>query len=65
MLTKVLNSARAANILDENDYDGVKGLITDYFATLPAAEGEDAVDGEDESSQDDTEMVKKKRAEET
>ena len=57
MLAKVLNSARAANILDENDYDGVKGLIADYFATVPAVEGEDAVDGEDESDQDDIEMV--------
>ena len=27
MLAKVLNSARAANILDENDSDGVRGLI--------------------------------------
>ena len=61
MLAKVLNSARAANILDENDSDGVKGLIADYFATVPAVEGEDAVDGEDESSQDDIEMVSESR----
>ena len=47
MLSKVLNSARAANILDENDSDGVRGLIADYFATVPAVEGEDAVDVED------------------
>ena len=47
MLAKVLNSARAANILDENDSDGVRGLIADYFATVPAVEGEDAVDGEE------------------
>ncbi len=47
MLAKVLNSARAANILDENDSDGVRGLIADYFATVPAVEGEDAVDVED------------------
>ena len=38
MLAKVLNSARAANILDENDSDGVRGLIADYFATVPAVE---------------------------
>ena len=61
MLAKVLNSARAANILDENDSDGVRGLIADYFATVPAVEGEDAVDGEDESDQDDTEMVSESR----
>ncbi len=61
MLAKVLNSARAANILDENDSDGVKGLIADYFATVPAVEGEDAVDGEDESNQDDIEMVSESR----
>ena len=61
MLAKVLNSARAANILDENDYGGVKGLTADYFATVPAVEGEDAVDGEDESSQDNTEMVSESR----
>ena len=57
MLAKVLNSAHAANILDENDSDGVRGLIADYFATVPAVEGEDAIDGEDESDQDDIEMV--------
>ena len=61
MLVKVLNSARAANILDENDSDGVKGLIADYFATVSAVEGEDAVDGEDESDQDDIEMVSESR----
>ena len=61
MLAKVLNSARAANILDENDSDGVRGLIADYFATVPAVEGEDAVDGEDESDQDDIEMVTESR----
>ena len=61
MLAKVLNSARAANILDENDSDGVRGLIADYFATVPAVEGEDAVDGEDESDQDDIEMVSESR----
>ena len=27
MLAKVLNSARAANILDDNDSDGDRGLI--------------------------------------
>ena len=47
MLAKVLNSARAADILDENDPDGVRGLIAYYFATVPAVEGEDAVDGEE------------------
>ena len=57
MLAKVLNSARAANILDENDSDGVRGLTADYFATVRAVEGEDAIDGEDESGQDDIEMV--------
>ena len=57
MLAKVLNSARAANILDKNDSDGDRGLIADYFATVPAVEGEDATDGEDENDQDDTEMV--------
>ena len=61
MLSKVLNSARAANILDENDSDGVRGLIADYFATVPAVEGENAVDGEDESYQEDTEMVSESR----
>ena len=61
MLSKVLNSARAANILDENDSDGVRGLIADYFATVPAVEREDAVDGEDESDQDDIEMVSESR----
>ena len=61
MRAKVLNSARAANILDENDSDGVKGLIADYFATVPAVEGEDAGDGEDESNQDDIEMVSESR----
>ena len=61
MLAKVLNSARAANILDENDSDGIRGLIADYFATVPAVEGEDAVDGEDESDQDDIEMVSESR----
>ena len=61
MLAKVLNSARAANILDENDSDGVRGLIADYFATVPAVEGEDAVDGEDESDQDDIETVTESR----
>ena len=61
MLAKVLKSARAANILDENVSDGVRGLIADYFATVPAVEGENAVDGEDESDQDDTEMVSESR----
>ena len=61
MLAKGLNSARAANILDENDSDCVRGLIADYFATVPAVEGEDAVVGEDESDQDDTEMVSESR----
>ena len=32
-------------------------MIADYFATVPAAEGEDAIDKEDESDQDDIEMV--------
>ena len=63
MLVKVLNSARAANILDENDSDGVRGLIADYFATVSAVEGEDAVDGEDESDQDNIEMVSESRRE--
>ena len=61
MLAEVLNSALAANILDENDSDGVRGPIADYFATVPAVEGEDVVDGEDESDQDDIEMVSKSR----
>ena len=61
MLAKVLNSARAANSLDENDSNGVRGLIADYFATVPAVEGEDAVDGEDESDQDDIETVSESR----
>ena len=61
MLAKVLNSARAANILDENGSDSVRGLIADYVATVPAVEGEDAVDGEDESDQDDIEMVSESR----
>ena len=61
MLAKVLNSARAANILDENDSDGVRGLISDYFATVPAVEGEDAVDGEEKSDKDDIEMVSESR----
>ena len=61
MLAKVLNSARAANILDENDFDGVRGLVADYFATVPAVEGEDAVDGEDKSDHDDIEMVSERR----
>ena len=61
MLAKVLNSARAANILDENDSDVVKGLIADYFATVPAVEGEDTVDGDDESNQDEIEMVSESR----
>ena len=61
MLAKVLNSARAANILDENYSDGVRGLIAYYFATVPVVEGEDAVDGEDESDQDDTEMMSESR----
>ena len=60
-LAKVLNSARADNILDENDSDGVRGLIADYFATVPAVEREDAVDGEDENDQDDIEMVSESR----
>ena len=42
---QVLNLARAANILDENDSNGARGLIADYFATVPAVEGEDDVDG--------------------
>ena len=61
MLAKVLNSAHAANILDENNPDGVRGLIADYFATVPAVEGQDAIDGEDESNQDNTEMVSESR----
>ena len=61
MLAKVLNSARAANILDENDSNGVRGLIAYYFATVSAVEGEDVVDGEDESDQDDIEMVSESR----
>ena len=61
MLAKVLNSARAAKILDENDSDGVRGLTADYFSTVRAVEGEDAVDGEDESDQDDIEMVSESR----
>ena len=61
MLAKVLNSARAADILDENDPDGVRGLIAYYFATVPAVEGEDAVDGDDKSDQDDIEMVSESR----
>ena len=61
MLAKVLNSARAANILDENDSDGIRGLIADYFATVPAVEGEDAVDGEEKSDKYDIEMVSESR----
>jgi len=61
MLAKVLNSVRAANILDENDSDGVRGLTADYFATVSAVEGEDAVDGEEKSDKDDTEMVGESR----
>ena len=61
MLVEVLNLARATNIWDENDSDGVRGLIADYFATVPAVEGEDAVDGEDDSDQDDIEMVSESR----
>ena len=61
MLVKVLNSVHAANILDENDSDGIRGLIAEYFATIPALEGEDAVDGEDKSDQDDIEMVSESR----
>ena len=61
MLAKVLNSARAANILDKNNSSGIRGLIADYFATVPAVEGEDAIDGEDESDQDDIEMVSESR----
>ena len=61
MLAKVLKSARAANILDENVSDGVRGLIADYFATVPAVEEGDTVDGEDESDQDNIEMVSKSR----
>ena len=57
MLAKFFNSARAANALDENDSDGIRGLIADYFATVPAVEGENAVDGEDENDQDNIEMV--------
>ena len=47
--------------MDENNSDGVRGLIDDYFATVSAVEGEDAVDGEDKSDQDDTEMVSESR----
>ena len=36
-------------------------MIADYFATVLAVEGENAVDGEDESDQDDTEMVSESR----
>ena len=36
-------------------------MIADYFATVLAVEGEDAVDGEDESDQDDIEMVSESR----
>ena len=36
-------------------------MIADYFATVPAVEEEDAVDGENESNQDDTEMVSESR----
>ena len=61
MLVKVLNSVCAASNLDENDSDGIRGLIADYFATIPAVEGEDAIDGEDESDQDDIEMVSESR----
>ena len=61
MLVKVLNSVCAANNLDENDSDGIRGLIADYFATIPAVEGEDAIDGEDKSDQDDIEMVNESR----
>ena len=61
MLAKVLNSARAANILDENDSDGIRGLIADYFATVPAVEGEDAVDGEEKSDKYDIKMVSESR----
>ena len=61
MLVEVLNLARATNIWDENDSDGFRGLIADYFATVPAVEGEDAVDGEDDSDQDDIEMVSESR----
>ena len=39
----------------------MRGLIADYFATVLAVEGDDAVDGEDESDQDDTEMVSESR----
>ena len=61
MLVKVLNSVCAASNLDENDSDGIRGLIADYFATIPAVEGEDAIDGEDKSDQDDIEMVNESR----
>ena len=61
MLVKVLNSVCAANNLDENDSDGIRGLIADCFATIPAVEGEDAIDGEDKSDQDDIEMVNESR----
>ena len=36
-------------------------MISDYFATVPAVEREDAVDGEDESDQDGIEMISESR----
>ena len=60
-LAKVLNSARAANILDENDSIASEVWLLIINATVPAVEGEDAIDGEDESDQDSIEMVSESR----
>ena len=61
MLAEVLHSACASNILDENNSGGVRGLIANYFATVSAVQRKDAIDGEDESNQDDIEMVNESR----
>ena len=52
MLAKVLNSARAANILDENDSDGVRGLIAEENCDIESSGG-CADDSEDSISDDE------------
>ena len=47
--------------MDENNSGGVRGLIANYFATVSAVQRKDAIDGEDESNQDDIEMVNESR----
>ena len=63
MMAKVLNSARAANILDENDSDGVRGLILIILQQFLLLKERMPLIERTKAIKDDIEMVRESRRE--